>query len=144
MDWSGVEYIGLDAAASVVDANRAKYGKDHVKFEMSPAEFADVPAGDLLLVKDVLQHFPEEAIHRFMAEVVGRFRFCLITNCIEPASLRNRDIEAGDFRPLDLRDSPFNYPAPAVLSFRGPSKISLRPLRKFPAWHKVVLLYSHN
>jgi SAM-dependent methyltransferase len=143
MDWAGVEYLGLDVAQSVIENNRATYGGQNVRFELAPDHFNDVPTADLLIVKDVLQHLPDEMIHRFMAQVVRRFRFALITNCIEPASARNRDIQAGEFRPLDMRAAPFNYPAEAVFAFSGKAKFSLRaPFTKFPAWHKVVLLYS--
>ncbi len=144
MDWSGVEYLGLDVVQSVIDNNRAKYGSKNINFRSSPDQFTDVPSADLLLVKDVLQHLPSDAVHRFMAQVVKRFRFALITNCFEPASQRNGDIQAGDFRPLDLRAAPFAYPATAVFAFSGGTKLSLRTLTRFPAWHKVVLLYSQG
>ena len=142
IDWSAVDYLGLDVVPEVIKKNRSRYAAPNVRFELAPERFADISSADLLLVKDVLQHFPTDAVHRFVKEVLGRFRFALVTNCIEPASHRNREIEVGGFRPLDLREAPFNYPAPVVFSFSGPAKRSLRTMRKFPAWHKVVLLYS--
>lgn len=142
IDWSAVDYLGLDVAHEVIENNRAKYGCKNVKFDLSPTRFTDVPSGDLLLVKDVLQHFPSDMVHSFMAEVVRRFRFALITNCTEPIRKRNREIKLGDWRPLDLRTDPFCYEAPEVFSFSGRPKLSLWPLKIFPGWRKVVLLYS--
>ena len=143
MDWTGIDYLGLDVAKSVIEQNRSTYGSKNVRFEPAPDRFADVPKADLLIVKDVLQHLPAEMIHCFMAQVIQRFPFALITNCSEPDSERNRDIQAGEYRPLDLRVAPFGYPAEAVFSFSGKARFSLRPpFRKFPAWHKIVLLYS--
>src|SRR5580692_10211737 len=65
MDWSGVEYLGLDAAQTVIDKNQATYGSKSVRFNLAPDQFTEVPAADLLLVKDVLQHLPADMIHRF-------------------------------------------------------------------------------
>ena len=144
MDWSKVDYLGLDVVDEVVQKNQRKHGSKNVRFQLTPARFSDVPTGDLLLVKDVLQHLPTNIIHSFMAEVVPRFRFALITNCIEPASQRNREIQLGGWRPLDLRADPFRYAAPVVFSFSGPQKIVLRQFKVFPSWRKAVLLYSRS
>lgn len=141
VDWSRVNYLGLDVISGLIDTNNKKYRMTNVRFEMAPEQFANVPSADLLIVKDVLQHFPTEMVRRFMEEAVPHFKFALITNCIEPASELNREITLGDFRPLDLRAAPFHYRAPAVFCFSGPKTTSLRTFRTFPAWHKIVLLY---
>lgn len=142
MDWSKVDYLGLDIVKHVITCNQAKYGSDRIRFALAPSSFSDMEGCDLLIVKDVLQHLPSTVIHEFMDQVVSRFRHTLITNCVEPASCLNSEISAGRFRPLDLRLAPFSYPAPAILSFSGPNTFSLRSCRMYPAWRKLVLHYQ--
>ncbi|HET8921622.1 MAG TPA: hypothetical protein VFN26_01350 [Candidatus Acidoferrum sp.] len=86
MDWSGTDYLGLDIHSDLIQRNQLRYAKKGIRFELAPDQFSSVPSGDLLLVKDVLQHFSTGLIDEFMADVVPRFRFALITNCIEPAA----------------------------------------------------------
>ena len=143
IDWSGADYLGLDIHPDLIQRNQSKYARKGVRFELSPEEFASVPSGELLLVKDVLQHFSTALIDEFMAHVVPRFRFALITNCAKPAAALNREIEIGGWRPLDLRAQPFLLDVPAVFSFSCPAALSLRSLRMYPSGHKVVLLFSN-
>jgi hypothetical protein len=144
IDWSGSGYLGLDVNAGLIQRNRSKYASDAIRFEVAPERFSDVPGGELLLVKDVLQHLPTAVVHQFMAEVVTRFRFALITNCVRPAAALNREIEIGDWRPLDLRARPYSFDVPAVFAFSGSPVFSISKLRAYPRWHKVVLLFSNT
>ncbi len=56
VDWTGIEYTGIDIVPEVIEADRKRYGRRGRHFlcgnvlEMSP------PAADLLIIKDVLQH----------------------------------------------------------------------------------------
>lgn len=143
LNWGSAEYLGLDIHSALVRENQKRYGAPNIRFEVSPDRLADVPAADLLLVKDVLQHLPTPAIFEFMREVVPRFRFALITNCAHPARNCNREIEMGGFRPLDLRQEPFSFDVPVVFSFSGPKRFSFKRFMTYPAWHKLVLLFSY-
>jgi hypothetical protein len=60
----------------------------------------------LLICKDVLQHLPNEIIHKFLT-ILPKFKFALLTN---DSSLftKNPDIEAGSWRLLNLKKYPFN------------------------------------
>jgi hypothetical protein len=144
IDWSGADYLGLDVNAGVIERNRSNYGAKGVRFETAPDQFSSIPGGELLLVKDVLQHFSTSLVEEFVAEVVSRFPFALITNCVEPATALNREIETGSWRPLDLRAQPFSLDAVEALSFNGPAVFSFRNFRRYPSWRKVVLLISKD
>lgn len=144
IDWSGTEYLGLDINAGVIKRNQSKYTKKGIRFELVPNQFTSVPSGELLLVKDVLQHFSTALVKKFMTDVVPRFPFALITNCVEPAAALNQEIETGAWRPLDLRAPPYSFDVPAVFSFGGSAIFSFRNLRRYPSWRKVVLLFSSD
>jgi SAM-dependent methyltransferase len=137
INWGDAEYTGVDVVESVVAANQKQYGRCGVRFELNNGK---ARSGDLLLVKDVLQHFSDDDIEDFLRDVLPRFRFALITNCVLPESILNASISTGSFRPLDLRKAPFKFPATAVYSFTGPKTYSWRKRMYFPAWKKIVLL----
>jgi SAM-dependent methyltransferase len=114
IDWTGIDYLGLDVARPVLAENRAKYARPGVHFEEAPEDFAGLPAADLLLCKDVLQHWPYADIDRLLPQL-PRFRFALITNCVrDTIQPTNVDMPVGHFRALDLRLPPFNCEAEAV------------------------------
>ncbi|WP_099864626.1 class I SAM-dependent methyltransferase [Pararhizobium haloflavum] len=135
IDWRGIDYQGFDVVPMVVEANQRRYGSDTIRFELAP-DFENLPQADLIIAKDVLQHWSNASILDFLP-VLQRYRHALITNCVTPDGLsQNSDIADGDFRPVDLRLEPFSMAAEPVYSFRNAQ--SLVPGIK-PRWRKIVL-----
>lgn len=117
IDWGEARYLGLDVVPQVLEKNRRRYGRGAVEFDVSPADARDVPAADLLLVKDVFQHICNEKVAAYVREF-PRFKYVLVTNCIQKSRhLMNTDIADGGFRPVDLRLPPFSMPMASVLEF---------------------------
>jgi hypothetical protein len=86
--------------------------------EQLPARLSDLPGGDLLLIKDVMQHLLDEQILELLDLARNRFRFALITNSFEKEGAhQNGDIQAGQFRTLDLTAPPYNARGVYVLEF---------------------------
>ncbi len=106
MDWSNVEYDGFDLVGFLIERNREQFGRSNIRFEQLN-DIGDLPGGDLLLSKEVLQHLPNEMIATYLEEIRRKYKFALLTNAIEPVDIANRDIEAGDWRPLRLDRPPF-------------------------------------
>ncbi len=144
IDWGNAQYIGLDIVPSVVEANIKKYGNNRVDFRVIEAGTARLPKGDLLIVKDVLQHLSKEKVQAFVKDVLPQYRYALVTNCVIPTKDLNIDITDGEFRPLDLRQPPFNVQATAIYSFVGPKAFSKSERKFFPAWKKQVLLITSS
>lgn len=110
-DWSGVSYLGLDVVPDVVANNQRRYEGPNVQFASLDAFSSQMPSGDLLLVKDVLQHWPNDAIRNFLTSVVPEYPFALIANDIGSSHWHggvNSDIELGAWRPVDLEVPPFD------------------------------------
>src|SRR4051794_3541455 len=63
IDWSGVDYLGLDVVPQMIEQHRTTFGRTGVRFDMCPDNLSDVPPADLLLAKDVLQHWPTCVVH---------------------------------------------------------------------------------
>jgi SAM-dependent methyltransferase len=118
IDWSGVSYTGYDVTPGIVERNQA-FASKSIQFVCADACKTQIAGADLLVCKDVLQHLSYEQVHNFLKNL-GNFRYCLITNDINPrqGTTINRDISDGGYRELDLRAPPFNLQAKEVLRFR--------------------------
>jgi hypothetical protein len=77
IDWNGVLYLGLDCVESVIKKNIETFGSDNIKFDTS--EIITMSA-DLLIIKDVFQHWSNLEITNFLDLNVSFFKYILITN----------------------------------------------------------------
>jgi SAM-dependent methyltransferase len=106
MDWGDASYLGVDIASDVIEAVRKKHEKGKIKFEVGDIT-EDLPAADLLISKDVLQHLSNELIHKFIKNNLrkGKYKWVILTN--DRSSENNRDIRTGEHRGIDLTAPPF-------------------------------------
>ncbi len=106
MDWTGIDYLGLDVSPVVLE-NTRRFARETVRFaEMDVRR--GLPGADLLIMKDVLQHWPNADIIAFLPNL-RRFRFALLTNDCELRTGEpvNAPIAAGEWRGIDLSREPF-------------------------------------
>lgn len=111
IDWSAVEYTGFDVVPAVIQANQERFATDRISFQVADARSAQLPTADLLLIKDVLQHWPSADVAHFLATTVPRYRYALITNDIASQHFTgtlNQDIAMGEWRCLELTTPPFD------------------------------------
>lgn len=149
VDWSGVHYKGYDVAPVVVSTNSQMFSRPNVSFYLYSGNPTELPAADLLIVKDVLQHLPNRMIFDFLP-ILKQYRYALITNCTNPKNEDdvNHDIDIGGFHYLDLRKPPFNVDAQLVYTFCK-NELGLKSkvkalLRGYPSWKKLVLLVKNT
>lgn len=117
IDWTGVDYLGLDLVNNVIQSNQKLYGSDNISFGLVDSLDSPLPSADLIIIKDVMQHWSNESIRYFLPQLVN-YQYCLIVNCIEPFGMSdNRDIADGEFRYLDLRVWPFYLNTRELLRF---------------------------
>ncbi|MDJ0825374.1 MAG: methyltransferase [Rhodobacter sp.] len=139
IDWRGVAYDGFDLVDAVQARNRAAFGSATVRFHAAVEDWDALPAADLLIAKDVLQHWSNARIAAFLP-VLERYPAALITNCIgDYGPPLNSDVKDGAFRPLDIRRSPFAVAAEEVLRY-GHVRRRFRVFGKDLGWQKAVLL----
>ena len=108
IDWSGIDYLGIDVSAVLIK-NIARYAAPNIRFVEGDIRTLDHPGADLLIVKDVLQHWSNADIQALIPSF-ARYRYCLITNGATATTLPllNKDIRAGEWRPVDLALPPFS------------------------------------
>ena len=106
IDWGGASYLGVDIASDVIAAVRARHEKPNVKFQVGDIT-DDLPAADLLISKDVLQHLSNTLVHNFIENNLrkGKYKWVILTN---DRGSKNSDVENGGYRAIDLSAPPFD------------------------------------
>ncbi len=113
VDLTGVEYIGGDIVRSIVESNRTDYAAARRSFVELDLTRDELPDADVLLCRDCLVHLSYANISRVLENVRrSRIRFILMTAF--PGRGDNKDVEDGDWRPLDFEAAPFSFPAPLL------------------------------
>ncbi|MBX2683461.1 class I SAM-dependent methyltransferase [Campylobacter lari] len=109
IDFKDICYVGYDVAEYVVKNNIEKYSKENIQFIHYDGDFDKIKTADLIICKDVLQHLPNKKIFEFI-DILYKFKYALISNDINGyySKFSNKNIEPGDYRPLDLTKKPFN------------------------------------
>ncbi len=118
IDWTGIDYLGIDVVASVIEKNLVRYKKTTINFEHLDALESNLPCADLLICKEVLQHLTNANIHQIISQF-KKYKYCLITNGVDYTTLAsdNYDISCGEYRPIDLTMPPFNIEGIKILTF---------------------------
>jgi SAM-dependent methyltransferase len=105
MDWGDASYLGVDIASDVIVAVRNKHEKGRIKFQVGDIT-DELPAAELLISKDVLQHLSNELVHKFIKNNLrkGKYKWVILTN---DRGSENRDVASGGYRAIDLAAPPF-------------------------------------
>lgn len=115
IDWGRADYLGIDVVDTLIVENTRRYARAGVRFECVDVLLHDISPVDLLICKDVLQHWPNDSIVDFCRGTASRYPFVLLTNDISSPSLvdedLNSDVEMGGWRTLDLEAPPFGLTA---------------------------------
>ena len=104
-------YIGCDTSDFIIKKNKSKFSSANKKFIHIDAVTDKLPAGDLVILKDALQHLCNRDVARVLSKIKD-YRYVIIQNSIYSENISlistNKDIQNGGFRPLDITKPPFN------------------------------------
>jgi SAM-dependent methyltransferase len=134
IDWLGlgVDYTGIDIVPELIASLNARFARPGVRFIQGNFLNCELPKADLAVSKEVLQHLPNAMVSRFLSRLY-QFRYALLTNDrikyeprtwwnflrpVETPRAANSDITTGDWRPLRLRDAPFELKARELARIR--------------------------
>ena len=120
IDWTGINYVGIDLVPEVILRNHFRYGhRRNLTFTCTDALNGHrLPAADLIIVKDLLQHWPDTAISQLEERLAGRR--ALLTYDLRRDGA-HADTEPGGYRPLDLGRHPFRWPVTERLRYTAVS-----------------------
>lgn len=114
IDWYNAMYVGIEASTCEL----AEMGGQplHI-FQNFDALTDPLPAADLVLCKEVMQHLSNEQV-QLLLDRTAHYQRRLFTNSKPgPEVTENEDIDTGGFRPVDLSLPPFNQPCKTVLEY---------------------------
>ncbi|MEJ8571247.1 class I SAM-dependent methyltransferase [Microbaculum marinum] len=117
-DLSGLEeYVGIDVSEEMLEhgANREfepeEFSPKLYEFALVDLVSEPVPSADAVLCRDFLQHLPAETVLAVLRNFASHDVTWLIATSHEVGE--NTDIDRpGDFRRLNLLESPFSFPEP--------------------------------
>ena len=110
VEWpSGFNYVGADIVHDLIIENRRKY--PDVEFMELDVLRDRLPDVDVWLARDLMIHFPDEAIRAAISQFRrSTIRYLLATTY--PNARQNTDIRYGQVRHLNLCAPPFGLPPP--------------------------------
>lgn len=100
------KYIGCDVSEFILKKVESRFASPHIRFQQLDAVSDMLPKGDLIIVKDVLQHLSLADAARILQKLEG-YKHVIIQNDVYQAQVANKEILNGGFRPLDIRLAPF-------------------------------------
>lgn len=124
------EYVGYDCVPSAVESAQKKYEK-FINYTFVHLDFYKecdiIHSGDMLLCKDVLHHWPNEMVKRFLDKLIQLNRWKEILITVDKTQQTNgQDTYLGGFRGLDITKQPLNeYPFTKVFEFKHKAVYSL-------------------
>ena len=112
IEWGVVNYIGIEASSGWVAPSLL--GPRMIVLGGTDALTAHLPAADLVLCKEVLQHLSNDQVELLLTRT-DHYPRRLFTSYVGEGT--NSDIVTGQSRPVDLTLPPFNRPARTVLTY---------------------------
>ena len=109
-----LNYIGIDIVPEIIDQNRRKYGSPRKTFLVRDITKDSIPRADCILCRDCLDHLSFEDVFRAVENFrLSGAKYLLATTYTERT--HNEDIVTGEWRPTNLQQPPFSFPAPIQL-----------------------------
>jgi hypothetical protein len=116
-------YIGGDIVEQCIKTNNEEYGNKRIKFIDFDLLNDSIPEADLLIVRDIIGHFPLEDGKKIVDNILrSNCKYVLSTTWAKKTETgwtkcnssevdrQNEGVEYGRFYPVNLMDDPFNFP----------------------------------
>lgn len=135
VDWTDIDYLGVDVVSSVIDFNQKNYATKNfaagkIQFVRQEDWKLTERPNQLLILKDVLQHWSNHEITMFLMQVGKFFKYILITNTCNQTDHAEEIPEPKGCRPLSAQYSPLARFNPQIMLYyntnpNDPKEISL-------------------
>ncbi len=116
VDWGDIDYLGLDIVDSVIDNNKKQFPK--YSFISDTNVFNHLKGRELIIIKDVIMHWPNDEIVKFMDKLITYDIKILMINCFGQS--KNRRIKIGGHSRLDYDKPPLNiYNGKLIFTYKN-------------------------
>lgn len=106
-----VAYHGIDIVPELIAANAAKYTNTNTQFSVGDITASDLPKVDMVLCRHCFIHLSSKDIKKAIGNFKRTGATYLATSTYEGID-QYEEIATGQFRNLDLRKAPFDFPVP--------------------------------
>ena len=129
-----VKYIGCDVVPELVEYNRKTFGSNRIEFRLLDIVSADLPIGDICLVRQVFQHLSNQEIACTLPKL-QKYRHVYVTEGhpivregkINPDKPTGEDVRfdwtTGHGRGVELDHPPYNLDVEEVCRVAGPAPV---------------------
>lgn len=144
VDLNGISYLGGDIVEPLVaDLNR-NFSSNSISFRQFDITIDLFPKSDLVLNRDCLFHLSYGDIELTLSNFLkSGSKYFLSTSHENGGKFMNTDIRSGDFRLIDLFDSPFCFPTNFHFEIPEQGEGSLPP-RKLYLWDRDQVSIAHK
>jgi len=108
------QYIGADIAESVIKENQETYTNEVCSFCCLDIVKDPLPKVDIIFCRDCLAHLSNEDIVTALKNFKKSGAKYLLTSTYPKVTINN-NIQTGNFRGINLRTYPFNFPVPVIM-----------------------------
>lgn len=118
ISWIFESYVGGDIVEECIKSNNEKYGNDKIKFVNFDLLLDEIPKCDLLIVRDVIGHYPMSQGRVILNNILkSECKYLLTTTAYNInedvfSKHKNMMIDVGRHYMVNLMDYPFNLPKP--------------------------------
>lgn len=111
VDLTGVRYTGIDVVRDVIETNKARYAGETIVFWCTDYSENRAPTADLVIVKDVLQHWSNRTIQKFLPSL----SYCKWALIVNDLGSNDRNVVDGGYAGLDITKPPFSLKGETVM-----------------------------
>lgn len=75
-------YVACDVVSGLIDFNKTRFSDLDVDFRVLDAVNDALPEGEVVFIREVLQHLSNDDISKIIAKVARTYRYAVITECL--------------------------------------------------------------
>jgi hypothetical protein len=144
VDLNGISYLGGDIVEPLVANLNRNYSSKFISFMQFDITIDSFPKSDLVLNRDCLFHLSYRDIQLTLSNFLkSGSKYFLSTSYENGGKFINADIRSGDFRLIDLFESPFRFPTNFHFEIPEQGEGSLPP-RKLYLWDRDQVTIAHK
>ena len=113
-----IDYTGADIVDDLIKRTSRQYGRHGVRFQKLDLIKDQLPKVDLVLCRDCLVHLSFKDIFCSLENICNSQSEYLLTTTFT-GRIENIDIKTGQFRVINLQETPFNLPLPLKIINEG-------------------------
>ncbi len=133
-----IHYTGMEVVADLVARNNKLHASPAVSFVVGDISKDELPLTDLVICRDVLVHLTNKEISLALNNIASSGAKYLLATSF--TGVENSDTFTGDWRPVNLQNSPYHLPSPIEIILEKGSGKKTSIEKQFCLWSNQQLV----